>query len=536
VDSKQDIMTKHKQVFIYDTTLRDGNQAKGISFSLEDKLAIARKLDTFGVHYIEGGWPNPTNPTDVEFFRRAKAMKWKTAKIAAFGSTCRPNGDPASDPILKPLVESQAPVITIFGKSWDLHVTDVLRTTLEENLRMIRESVAYLKKNCDEVVYDAEHFFDGYKANPEYALSTLKAAQEGGADCIVLCDTNGGMALSWELEEIVTRVAQELTTPLGIHVHNDTGVAVANSLAAVRAGAVQVQGVFNGYGERCGNANLTTIVADLQFKMGYEIVSEEQMRSLRALSLSIDEVANLSADIRQPYVGEAAFAHKGGAHIDGVIKLARSFEHMDPSLVGNGRDLVVSNQSGGSLIWDKIKAINPALDRRSPEVADILAAVKRLEDEGYHFELADASFQLLARRRLGLFQDRFEFLGFRAIEEQMGDVSRSEFTIKLKVGDEIEHTAADGNGPVDAMNAAMLKALVKFFPGLKELELADFKVRVLENDQGAGAKVRVWTRYVDHSHPDREPYGTIGVSTNIIEASWMALRDGVQYKLMMDGE
>lgn len=525
---------KTSRVFIYDTTLRDGNQAKGISFSLEDKLAIARKLDGFGIDYIEGGWPNPTNPTDVEFFRRARAITWKHAKIAAFGSTCRPKGDPATDPILKPLVESGAPVLTIFGKSWDLHVTDVLRTTLEENLRMIRESIAFLKRNCEEVVYDAEHFFDGYKANPEYALATLKAAEAGGADCIVLCDTNGGMALSWELGEITARIGEQLKTPLGIHVHNDTGTAVANSLAAVRAGAVQVQGVMNGYGERCGNANLTTIIPDLQFKMGIQVVSEEQMRGLRALSLSIDEIANLSADIRQPYVGEAAFAHKGGAHIDGVIKLARSFEHMDPALVGNGRDFVVSNQSGGSLIWDKIRAIKPDVDRRAPEVADILAEVKRLEDEGYHFELADGSFQLLARRRLGLFVDRFESLGFRAIEEQVDGVVRSEFTLKLKVGDEVEHTAADGNGPVDAMNAAMLKGLARFFPGLKDLELADFKVRVLDNHSGAGAKVRVWTRYVDHSRPDREPYGTIGVSTNIIEASWLALKDGVQYKLMMD--
>jgi 2-isopropylmalate synthase len=533
---KDEIMKNGKKVFLYDTTLRDGNQAKGISFSLEDKLSVARRLDAFGVDYIEGGWPNPTNPTDVEFFRRAKAMEWKHAKIAAFGSTCRPKGDPENDPILKPLVESGAPVLTIFGKSWDLHVTEVLRTTLEENLRMIRESVAYLKKHCEEVVYDAEHFFDGYKANPEYALAAVKAAQDGGADCIVLCDTNGGMALSWELEAIVAKVRAELTTPLGIHVHNDTGVAVANSLAAVRAGAVQVQGVMNGYGERCGNANLTTIAADLQFKMGIPVVSDDQMRGLRALSLSIDETANLANDIRAPYVGEAAFAHKGGAHIDGVIKLARSFEHMDPSLVGNGRDFVVSNQSGGSLIWDKIKAIKPDVDRRSPEVADILAEVKRLEDEGYHFELADGSFQLLARRRLGLFEDRFEFLGFRAIEEQNGAGIRSEFTLKLKVGDAVEHTAAEGNGPVDAMNKAMLKALAKFFPSLKDLELEDFKVRVLDNGSGAGAKVRVWTRYMDHGHPEREPYGTIGVSTNVIEASWMALRDGVQYKLMLDGE
>ncbi len=524
-----------KQVFIYDTTLRDGNQAKGLSFSLEDKLAIARKLDSFGADYIEGGWPNPTNPTDMEFFARAREMKWKHAKIAAFGSTCRPNGKPEEDAGLGHLINTKAPVITIFGKSWDLHVTEVLRTTLEENLRMIRESVAFLKKHASEVVYDAEHFFDGYKANPEYALSALRAAQEGGADCLVLCDTNGGMALSWELEEITRKVKSELKAPLGIHVHNDTGVAVANSLAAVRAGVTQVQGVFNGYGERCGNANLTVIVPDLQLKMGYKLVSDEQLRELRGLSLSISEVANLADDIRQPYVGEAAFAHKGGAHVDGVMKVSRSFEHIDPALVGNARDFIVSNQSGSSLIWDKIHAIAPSVDKRSPEVAAILAEVKHKEDEGYHFELADASFQLLARRHLGLFQDRFEVLGFRSTEEKRenGEL-HSEFTLKLKVGDKIENASAEGNGPVDAMNAALLKTLTRFFPSLASLELIDFKVRVLDTGKGTGATVRVWTRYLDHAHPDQEPYGTIGVSTNIIEASWRALMDGIHYRLMRE--
>ncbi len=524
-----------EKIFIYDTTLRDGNQAKGLSFSLEDKLAIARKLDDFGAHYIEGGWPNPTNPTDVEFFARARNMSWKHAKIAAFGSTCRPQGKPEEDSVLRPLVDAKTPVITIFGKSWDLHVTEVLRTALEENLRMIRDSVAYLKRRTAEVVYDAEHFFDGYKANPEYALATLRAAQEGGADCLVLCDTNGGMALSWEVGEIVARVKQTLEAPLGIHVHNDTGVAVANSLAAVKAGAVQVQGVFNGYGERCGNANLTVIVPDLQLKMGYALVSGEQLKGLRALSLSISEIANLADDIRQPYVGEAAFAHKGGAHVDGVMKLARSFEHIDPAWVGNERDFIVSNQSGSSLIWDKIHAIAPEVDKRSPEVAAILAEVKQKEDAGYHFEIADASFQLLARRRLGLFRDRFEFLGFRAIDERRenGELY-SEFTLKLKVGDIVEHAAAEGNGPVDAMNAAMLKALTRFFPSLKTLELIDFKVRVLDNNQGTGATVRVWTRYLDHAHPGQKPYSTIGVSTNIIEASWLALMDGIHYRLMRE--
>ena len=367
-----------KKVKIYDTTLRDGNQAKGISFSLEDKLAIARKLDQFGVDYIEGGWPNPTNPLDIEFFVRTRKMEWKHARIAAFGSTCRPKADPAEDMVLKYLVETQAPVITIFGKSWDLHVTEVLRTTLEENLRMIRESVAYLKKHCEEVVYDAEHFFDGYAANPEYALKTLKAARDGGADVLVLCDTNGGQ-LPWDIEAMTAKMTQELGMPVGVHLHNDTGTGVASSLAAVRAGAVQVQGTINGFGERCGNANLTVIIAALQLKMGHTLVGEDQLKNLRGLSLAVSEIANLADDIRQPYVGEAAFAHKGGAHIDGVMKLARSFEHIDPALVGNARDFIVSNQSGSSLIWDKIKAIQPDLDKRSPEVAAILA---RREAEG----------------------------------------------------------------------------------------------------------------------------------------------------------
>ncbi len=525
------------KVKIFDTTLRDGNQAKGLNFSLEDKLAIARLLDTFGVDYIEGGWPNPTNPLDIEFFKRTAQMEWKHAKISSFGSTCRPKVHPEDDQILKFLVDSKTPVITIFGKSWDLHVTEVLRTTLEENLHMIRESVAYLKKHTQEVIYDAEHFFDGYKANPEYAVQTIKAARDGGADCIVLCDTNGGMALSWEVGEIVAKIKAELGCEIGVHVHNDTGVAVANSMAAVHAGATHVQGTINGYGERCGNANLTVIIPNLLLKMNQSSITPEQLQGLRALSLSISEIANLSDDIRQPYVGEAAFAHKGGAHIDGVMKVAHSFEHINPALVGNSRDFIVSNQSGSSLVWDKIKAIQPSLDKKSPEVAAILGEMKSKEDEGYHFEIADASFQLLARKKLGLFQDKFEFLGFRSIEErrESGDV-HSEFTIKLKVGNEIEHTAAEGNGPVDAMNAAVRKALARFFPELNSLELIDYKVRVLDNNKGTGAKVRVWTSFHDQNNPELEPWGTIGVSSNIIEASWFALLDGINYRLMMPGK
>ncbi|MEO6098376.1 MAG: citramalate synthase [Fibrobacteria bacterium] len=523
-----------KTIKIYDTTLRDGNQAKGISFSLDDKLAIARKLDEFGVDYIEGGWPNPTNPSDIGFFEQAKRMRWKHAKIAAFGSTCRPNGNPAEDNLLGYLVASGAPVLTIYGKSWDRHVTEVLRTSLEENLRMIRESVAYLKRHCLEVVYDAEHFFDGYAANPDYALKTAKAARDGGADVIVLCDTNGGQ-LPWEVERITSLMSRELGAPVGVHLHNDTGTGVASSLAAVRAGAVQVQGTFNGFGERCGNANLTVIIPALQLKMGASLVSDDQLKGLRGLSLAISEIANLSDDIRQPYVGEAAFAHKGGAHIAGVMRIADSFEHINPSLVGNSRDFIVSNQSGTSLVWGKIQAIAPGLDKRSPQVAAILADVKRKEEEGYHFEIADASFQLLARRRLDLWKERFEFLGFRSIEERREDGGvTSEFTIKLKVGGEIEHTAAEGDGPVDAMNKAVWKALRRFFPSLESIELTDYKVRVLDNDKGSGAKVRVWIRFHDRSRPEEDPWGTIGVSSNIIEASWLALMDGINYKLLRD--
>ena len=342
-----------EQVTIYDTTLRDGNQAKGLNLSLQDKLTIAGMLDDFGVDYIEGGWPNPTNPLDTEFYVQASKIKWKHSKISVFGSTCRAGVPAKEDKGLGYLVQSKAPVACIFGKSWDLHVTEIIRTTLDENLRMIEDSIAFLKKNHEEVIYDAEHFFDGYKANPEYALKTLKAADAGGADCVVLCDTNGGMALSWEIEKIVKIVKESINCTVGIHTHNDTGTAVANALAAVKAGARQVQGTINGYGERCGNANLTVLIPNIQLKMGKSITVDNKIGQLRTLSVGVSEIANLTDDIRQPYVGEAAFAHKGGAHIDGVMKVSHSFEHMDPTLVGNKRDFIVSNQSGGALVLAK---------------------------------------------------------------------------------------------------------------------------------------------------------------------------------------
>jgi len=517
---------------IYDTTLRDGNQAKGLNFSLKDKLTIAGLLDAFGVHYIEGGWPNPTNPLDNEFYERARDCEWKNAKICVFGSTARAGVDPAKDAGLKYLVDSRAPVITIFGKTWDLHVTEIIRCTLEDNLKMIKDSVAFLKTQSEEVIYDAEHFFDGYKANPEYALKTLQAALEGGADCITLCETNGGMGLAWEFEELVRKLKKDLSCDIGIHAHNDTGSAVANSLAAVHGGAVQVQGTINGYGERCGNANLTVIIPNLQLKMGYNIVPEDKLIQLRSLSRSVSEIANLEDDIRQPYVGEAAFSHKGGAHIDGVIKIAKSFEHIDPALVGNQRDFIVSNQSGGSLILEKIKKIKPNAHKKDPEVKEILSSLKSLEDQGFHFEVADASFQLLARRVFGMIDEKFTVQTYRVIEEhnESGKIF-SEATIKMKVQGQEAYTVSQGNGPVDAMANALRKALESFYPSLIYLKLEDYKVRVLDSNKGTDAVVRVWIRFQDEEPKEKKTFGTIGVSGNIIEASWAALLDGINYKL-----
>ena len=511
-------------VQLFDTTLRDGNQARGLSFSLEDKLAIAKLLDGFGIRYIEGGWPNSTNQLDVEFFRRARGIEWKQARIACFGSTRRPGRSADDDVGLACLLEAACPVVTIFGKSWDLHVDQVLRVSREENLAMIRDTLRHLKNAGREVVYDAEHFFDGWKANPEYALSTLRAAVEGGADWLVLCETNGGMALSWEVEEIVGRVARAFPgARLGIHAHNDSGTAVANSLAAVRAGATQVQGTVNGIGERCGNADLVPILANLQLKMGLQVVPD--LSGLRELSRAVWEIANLPPDLRAPYVGDAAFAHKGGMHIDGVVKVARSFEHVDPALVGNERELIVSDQGGGALVAARLSEIAPDLDKKDPRVGEILREVKALESEGWHFEMAEASFHLLAARRLGLFAEPFRVKHYRVTEE-MGEVA-SEATVQVEVGQETAHTAAFGNGPVDALDAALRKAVARFFPELAKVRLTDYKVRVLEGAAGTGARVRVWVESTD----GHRTWATAGVSENIIEASWLALVDSLVYRL-----
>lgn len=520
------------KVLLYDTTLRDGNQDRKISLSLADKLQIARILDHFGFDYIEGGWPNPSNPTDEEFFRKIKEMKLKHAKIAAFGSTRRPKVLPENDPLLQALVKSEAPVKTIFGKSWDLHVTDVIRTTLEENLDMIESSVDYLKDHSEEVIYDAEHFFDGYKANPQYAIETLKAAERGRADCIVLCDTNGG-TMPWELEQIVKDVKKQISTPIGIHVHNDAGLAVCNSIYAVKCGATMVQGVVNGYGERCGNANLTTIAADLHFKMGAKFFAAKKMARLRQLSSNVDQIVNLPSDVHAPYVGDAAFAHKGGAHIDGVMKVSRSFEHIDPHEVGNDRVFVTSDQAGGSLVVEKLRAIKPGIDKKDPVVGKLLTLIKERENAGWHFDSAEASFKMLVYRHLGMVQEPFKVLGYRVIEDKTPQgVSVSQATVKLQIGDKISHQVSEGDGPVNALDAALRKALLPFFPNMAKVKLDDYKVRVLGSNVASDATVRVWTTFGD----EKGYWNVVGVSSNIIEASWMAFVDGLTYKILVDNK
>ena len=522
-------MTMNPHLKIYDTTLRDGNQGIGIGLSLRDKLLIAEKLSELGFHYIEGGWPNPTNEIDRAFYPEVR-RRGLQARIAAFGSTRRPGSKVEDDPFLQLLVATEAPVATIFGKSWDLHVEKVLRCSLAENLAMIHESVAHLKRHMDEVVYDAEHFFDGYQHDPEYAMQTLRAAQAGGASVLVLCDTNGG-TLPGDFLRIFREVQSRTEVPLGVHVHNDTGCAEANSILAAEAGAAQIQGTVNGIGERCGNANLVTIVAALQLKLGAALVREDQLARFSDLSRFVSETANLSPDIRAPYVGEAAFSHKAGAHVDGVRKVRESFEHILPGAVGNQRHFVLSDQSGGGTILEKLMDIKPDLDRNDPAVKKLLGRIKKMESEGYHFETADGTFKLAAMQMLGEFQEPFTVLGFRVIEEknELG-VPSSEATIKVREGDVVEHTAAMGDGPVNALDTALRKALVKFFPRLAEVKLEDYKVRVLDGTAGTAAKVRV----LIHSTDGRERWGTIGVSTNIIEASWLALIDSLMYKLMID--
>jgi 2-isopropylmalate synthase len=519
------------RVEIYDSTLRDGSQAEGVSFSIEDKLLVAERLDRFGMHYIEGGWPNPTNSKDMEFFREVGKLNLTTAKVTAFGSTRRASNRPGNDPILRTLLDAGTEIITIFGKSWDLHVREVLRVSLEENLRLIEDSVKFLKSEGRQVFYDAEHFFDGCKADEKYALRTLKAAENGGADCIILCDTNGG-SLPAEIASVCDRVRSLLSVTFGMHCHNDGGLSAANTLTGVLHGATQVQGTINGIGERCGNDNLCTTIPNIALKLGIECIPTERMIGLMALSRFVSEIANEAHNHRQPYVGESAFAHKGGAHIDGVLKNAKTFEHVDPELTGNQRRFLLSDQSGGATVLAKLKSFYPDLDKSGPRVKAVLAELKRKENEGYQYEAAQGSFELLAARVIDGYRPPFSLGGFRVITDRRDDGTMvSEATIKLSVDTLEEHTASEGHGPVDALNSALRKALNRFFPALSTIRLEDYKVRVLGSDEGTEARVRVLIESTDGV----DVWGTVGVSENVIEASYIALVDSLTYKLVLDG-
>ncbi len=531
-----DIYGKYnKMVKIYDTTLRDGAQSEDVSFSVDDMLRVAMKLDELGVHYIEGGWPG-SNPRDMEFFARVKGQALSNAKMAAFGSTRRARNKPSEDPNLAALVESGTPVVTIFGKTWDLHVREALKVSLEENLDMISESLAFLKQNVGEVFYDAEHFFDGYKANAEYAIKTLIAARQAGADCLVLCDTNGG-TMGWELAEIIEDVKSKVDGPFGIHTHNDSELAVANSLAAVRLGAVQVQGTMNGYGERCGNANLCSIIPALSLKMGVETIPAENMKKLRETSRFVTEIANLRHFKHLPYVGDSAFAHKGGIHVSAVMKASETYEHIRPELVGNSQRILVSDLSGRGNVIQKAAEYGIDLTGDSPQVNHILRTLKDMEAQGYQYEGADASFELLIKKATGKYKPIFELEGYRVIVEWYENrrEALSEATIRVNVGAgkdgrNFEYTAGMGNGPVNALDNALRKAVVKYFPQLAGVKLLDYKVRVLTAGQGTAAKVRV----LIESGDDSGKWGTVGVSENIIEASWEALVDSIEYKLLKE--
>lgn len=515
-----------KNITIYDTTLRDGTQGEGISLSLEDKLKIAVKIDSLGVDYIEGGWPG-SNPKDMEFFEKIKEVELKYAKISAFGSTRKANTLPEQDKNLQAIIASGATVACIFGKSWDFHVEVALRTTLDENLRMIEDSVRFLKENGLQVFYDAEHFFDGYKRNPEYALQTLKAAERAGAECLVLCDTNGG-TLPTEMIEIMKVVAGETSAPLGIHTHNDSDLAVANSVIAVEAGAVHVQGTMNGFGERCGNCNLCSVIPNLQIKAGYRCIPEARMSSLTEVSRYVSEIANQVQPNNQPFVGTSAFAHKAGIHASAVLKAADTYEHIAPERVGNKRRILVSELSGAGNLVYKAKELGIDLDAANGQTREIIERIKALENEGFQFESAEASLELLMRKALKEYSPSFNLQGFKLILEKQGkEEIVSEAVMKLEVEDQIVHTAAEGNGPVNALDNCLRKALEGAYPFLADVHLTDYKVRVLDEEDGTEADVRV----LIESRNEKSSWTTVGVSENIIEASWQALVDSIDYAL-----
>ncbi|MBI5188768.1 MAG: citramalate synthase [Nitrospirae bacterium] len=526
-----------RQIEIYDTTLRDGAQAEDISFSVEDKLRITEKLDELGVHYIEGGWPG-SNPKDIEYFKKVRKLSLKNSKIVAFGSTHRPRHRVDEDTTIKALLDSKAKIITIVGKTWDFHVKEALRISLDENLDIIHNSVAYLKKHVEKVFFDAEHFFDGYKGNPEFAMKCLLAAQEAGADCLVLCDTNGG-TLPHDVEKIIKDVIDKLKTQnsklktqIGIHAHNDSECAVANSVIAVELGVSHVQGTINGLGERCGNANLCSVIPNLQVKRGMFCITDEQLRRLRDVSRFVNEIANLRHFKRQPFIGDSAFAHKAGIHVSAIRKRPETYEHIRPELVGNSQRVLISDLAGKSNILRKAEEFGIHLNPDSPQIQDIVTTLKNLENEGFQFEGAEASFELLMKKSLGLHKRFFDLIGFRVIVEKRkeGENPISEATIMVRVGGHVEHTAATGNGPVNAIDNALRKALDRFYPQLKEVKLHDYKVRVLAAGRGTAAKVRVLVESGD----EEKRWGTVGVSENIIEASYQALVDSIEYKLLKE--
>jgi 2-isopropylmalate synthase len=519
-----------KHIAIYDTTLRDGTQREGISLSVADKLRVTELLDEMGVAYIEGGWPG-SNPKDAAYFDAVRNLPLRHAKIAAFGSTCRKNSDPATDPNIIALVEAQTPVVTVVGKTSMLHVTDVLQTTPDENLRMIRESLRYLKSLGKEVIYDAEHFFDGTKLDMEYAMDTLRAAVEGGADVLVLCDTNGG-SLPWEVARLVDTVKSIFpNVPLGIHTHNDGELAVANSLAAVDAGVVQVQGTINGYGERCGNANLCSIIPDLELKMGYDCVREGGLKHLTHLSRTVAEVANLAPDHHLAYVGKSAFAHKGGIHVAAIRRNVDSYQHIDPSLVGNEMRVLVSDLSGQGNLLSKAEEFG--LDVSKEEALRVLNDIKKLESEGYVFEGAEASVAVRFYRARPDYKPIFTLIDFTVIvEERRGRGHLAEAMVKIDIDGDVVHTAAEGNGPVNALDLALRKALVPRYPQLADFQLADYKVRILDGQSGTAAITRV---LIDTQN-EHNRWSTVGAGTNIIQASWHALVDSVEYGLCVAHE
>jgi 2-isopropylmalate synthase len=509
--------------------LRDGTQREGLSLSLDDKLKITRALDRLGVDYIEGGWPG-SNPKDISFFERTKHLSLDHATVTAFGSTRRADTPVSDDPQIRALLTADTRAVAVFGKSWDLHVTHVLQTTRDENLRMIADSVSYLREHGREVLFDAEHFFDGYAADPDYAMQTLRVAAAAGASTLVLCDTNGG-TVPGRLQEIVAQVHDAVDLPLGIHCHNDSGLGVANTLLAVEAGAVHVQGTINGYGERCGNADLCVLIPNLQLKMGYDCLTDEQLRSLTEVSHYVSNRANLIPDHHQPYVGQSAFAHKGGMHVNAVAKCEESFQHVDPALVGNQKRIVVSELAGRSNILYKVDEFGLEIDLDRDKTRALLSHIKELENQGFQFEGAEASVELLIRRSQDSYVPPFELIDFHVlVRDRENGIMASEAMVKIKVGEETMLTAAEGNGPVNALDQAVRKALLPYYPQLEPVHLVDYKVRILDGDAGTAAMTRV---LIDSSDGQRT-WSTVGSSSNIIEASWQALADSLEYVLLRD--